>query len=112
VEVPALTAEEIASTAAGEPSVAIGERVDAARLLQREPFRRSHIQSNAEMTPRAMRRVCELDTPSRRLLEQAMSRLALSARAYDRVLKVARTIADLAASERIESAHIAEAINA
>jgi magnesium chelatase family protein len=111
VEVPALTSEEIGSTTAGEPSAAIRERVDAARLLQRERFRRAHIQSNAEMTPRAMRRFCELDAPSRRLLEQAMSRLALSARAYDRVLKVARTIADLAANERIESPHLAEAIH-
>jgi magnesium chelatase family protein len=111
VEVPALTAEEIASTTAGEPSAAIRERVDAARLLQHDRFRRSHIQSNAEMTPRAMRKFCELDAPSRRLLEQAMSRLALSARAYDRVLKVARTIADLAASESIESPHLAEAIH-
>jgi len=109
--VPALTAEEIASTTAGEPSAAIRERVDAARLLQHERFRRSHIQSNAEMTPKAMRKFCELDAPSRRLLEQAMSRLALSARAYDRVLKVARTIADLAASESIESPHLAEAIH-
>jgi magnesium chelatase family protein len=111
VEVPALSAEEIASTHAGEASADIRARVDAARLLQHERFRRSPIQCNAEMTPRAMRRVCELDAPSRRLLEQAMSRLALSARAYDRVLKVARTIADLAGSERIESAHLAEAIH-
>jgi magnesium chelatase family protein len=110
VEVPALSAEEIASTRAGEASAAVRERVDAARLLQRERFRRPHMQCNAEMTPRAMRKFCELDAPSRRLLEQAMSRLALSARAYDRVLKVARTIADLAGSERIESAHLAEAV--
>jgi magnesium chelatase family protein len=112
VEVPALSAGEIASTQPGEPSSAIRERVDAARLLQRERFRRlAAIQSNAEMTPKAMRKFCELDAPSRRLLEQAMARLALSARAYDRVLKVARTIADLAASERIESPHLAEAIH-
>ncbi len=108
---PALTPEQIASAAAAESSAAIRERVDAARLLQHERFRRTHVQSNAEMTPRAMRRFCELDAPSRRLLEQAMSRLALSARAYDRVLKVARTIADLAASESIESPHLAEAIH-
>jgi magnesium chelatase family protein len=111
VEVPALTAAEIASTTSGEPSAAIRERVDAARLQQRERFRRTHIQSNAEMTPKAMRKFCELDAPSQRLLEQAMSRLALSARAYDRVLKVARTIADLAGSENIESPHLAEAIH-
>jgi len=110
VEVPALSAEEIASTAAGEPSETIRERVEAARQIQRERFRRTRAQSNAEMPSRGVRRHCELDAASRRLLEQAMSRLALSARAYDRVLKVARTIADLASSERIESAHVAEAI--
>jgi magnesium chelatase family protein len=103
VEVPALSAEEIASTQPGEASGAIRVRVDAARLLQRERFRRlAAIRSNAEMTPKAMRRFCELDAPSRRLLEQAMARLALSARAYDRVLKVARTIADLAGSETVD----------
>jgi magnesium chelatase family protein len=111
IEVPALSPEEIASTAPAEASAAIRERVEAARAIQRERFRKSHIQCNGEMTTRVMRRVCELDPPSRRLLEQAMSRLSLSARAYDRVLKVARTIADLGASERIASSHVAEAIH-
>jgi magnesium chelatase family protein len=111
VEVPALSPEEIASTELGEPSAAIRDRVDAARAIQRERFRRSSaVQCNGDMTTRLMRRHCELDAPARRILEQALRRLGLSARAYDRVLKVARTIADLAGAERIESAHVAEAV--
>jgi magnesium chelatase family protein len=110
VEVPALTPEEIGSTVLGESSAAIRARVEAARAIQRERFRRSPTRSNAEMTTRQMRRACELDVPSRRLLDSALSRLGLSARAYDRVLKVARTIADLASSESIEAAHLAEAV--
>jgi magnesium chelatase family protein len=108
--VPALAPDEIQSTESGEPSAAIRDRVEAARHIQRERFRRSAAQCNAEMNARHLRRCCELDSPSRRILEQALTRLGLSARAYDRVLKVARTIADLAASERITAAHVAEAV--
>jgi magnesium chelatase family protein len=113
VEVAALTTEEISSTTSGEPSESIRLRVEAARAIQRERFRRSRsqIQSNAEMSSRQLRKYCELDPPSRKLLEQALDRLSLSARAYDRILKVARTIADLATAERIESPHLSEAIN-
>jgi len=96
VEVPALTPEEIASTTAGEASALIRDRVEAARGLQRERFRRSRAECNAEMSTRQMRRFCELGPSSRRLLEHAVARLALSARGYDRVLKVSRTISDLA----------------
>jgi magnesium chelatase family protein len=110
VEVPALAPEEIASTAGGEPSSAIRTRVEAARAIQRERFRRSATRCNGEMTTRQMRRFCELDAASRRLLDAALSRLGLSARAYDRVLKVSRTIADLAGRESIEAAHVAEAV--
>jgi magnesium chelatase family protein len=110
VEVPALSPEEIATTSAGEPSAAIRARVEAARAIQRERFRRSSTRCNGEMTSRQLRRSCELDAPSRRLLEAALSRLGLSARAYDRVLKVARTIADLVSCESIEAPHIAEAV--
>ena len=77
---------------------------------QRERFRRARIQCNAEMGPRLMRRVCELDAPSRKLLTSAIERLGLSARAHDRILKVSRTIADLAGTEKIEAGHLAEAI--
>lgn len=111
VEVPALTADEISSTTAGEPSSLIRDRVENARVIQRERFRRSALQSNAEMMPRHLRKYCELDAASRKILDHAVARLGLSARAYDRILKVARTIADLAGAERIESAHAAEAVH-
>jgi magnesium chelatase family protein len=111
VEVPALTPDEISSTTAGEPSSFIRDRVENARVLQRERFRRSLLQCNAEMTPRHLRKYCELDEASRRILDHAVTRLGLSARAYDRILKVARTIADLAGAERIESGHAAEAVH-
>jgi len=111
VEVPALTPEEIASTTMGEASEAIRTRVESARRLQRERFHRSRAECNAEMSTRQMRRFCELGPSSRRLLEHAVARLGLSARGYDRVLKVARTIADLAGAERIDSSHIAESVH-
>ena len=111
VEVPALATEEISTFTPGESSVSIRARVEAARQIQHQRFARSSMQSNAEMTARAMRRHCELDAPSRDILDQALTHLGLSVRAHDRVLKVARTIADLAGSERIQSSHIAEAVN-
>jgi len=110
VEVAALTTDEITSVEAGESSASIRQRVEAARAIQRERFHRTAIQCNAEMTSRHMRRACELDANSRRLLVAAIERLGLSARAHDRVLKVARTIADLTGEERVHSAHVAEAV--
>ena len=110
VEVRALKADEIACFDPAESSSSIRERVEAARTIQRERFRRSSIQCNAEMTSRHLRRHCDLDPPSRRLLNQAIERLGLSARAHDRILKVARTIADLGGSERIDSGNVAEAV--
>jgi magnesium chelatase family protein len=106
VEVAALTSDEIVSIEPGEPSSVIRERVEAARAIQRERFHRC----NAEMTTRQIRKYGELDSASRRLLVAAIERLGLSARAHDRILKVARTIADLGGCERIESAHVAEAV--
>ena len=106
VEVGALTTDEISSLKQGESSESIRARVESARAIQRERLNAC----NAEMTPRHMRRFCELDAPSKRLLISAIDRLGLSARAHDRILKVARTIADLAGMERIESAHVAEAV--
>ena len=110
VEVAALKSEEITSMEPGEASAAIRERVERARAIQRERFHRGQIRCNADMTSRHLRKFCELDASSRRLLIQAIDRLGLSARAHDRILKVSRTIADLAACERIESAHVAEAV--
>jgi magnesium chelatase family protein len=96
--------------APAEPSAAIRSRVEAARAIQRERFRRTSILCNAEMNTRHLRRHCELDPPSRRLLVSALERLGLSARAHDRILKVARTIADLEGAAGLEAAHVAEAI--
>lgn len=110
VEVAALTTDEIASVDPGESSASIRDRVDAARQIQQDRFRRASIVCNAEMSTRHLRRACELDPPSRRLLLAAIERLGLSARAHDRILKVSRTIADLAGSERIDSSHVAEAV--
>ena len=110
VEVPALTSEEVTSTEAGEASSVIRQRVEAARAIQRDRFKRSHIDCNAAMTSRLLRRHCELDAGSRRLLTAAIERLGLSARAHDRILKVGRTIADLAGLDRIDSSHVAEAV--
>ena len=106
----ALTTEEITSDVSSESSASIRERVEVARQIQRERFHRTAIQCNAEMTSRHMRRACEFDPTSRRLLFAAIERLGLSARAHDRILKVARTIADLAGEERVNTAHVAEAV--
>jgi len=110
VEVAALTSDEITSTEPGEASELIRNRVEAARQIQRERFQRTNIRTNTEMSTRHMRKWCELDASSRKLLVAAIDRLGLSARAHDRILKVSRTIADLAGNERIEAAHVAESV--
>ena len=110
VEVPTLRYQELASKDAGEPSVAIRERVNAARAIQLARFAARGIHANAQMGARDLKRHCLIDSGGEKLLETAINKLGLSARAYSRVLKVSRTIADLAGSEEIQSAHIAEAI--
>jgi magnesium chelatase family protein len=111
VEVPALSYEELSQTTAGEDSASLRDRVVRARSLQTGRFsREKRIFCNAHMEARHLRRFCDLDKGSQTLLKTAIERLGLSARAYDRILKVARTIADLDGKENIESPHIAEAI--
>ncbi|HEX8495423.1 MAG TPA: YifB family Mg chelatase-like AAA ATPase [Pyrinomonadaceae bacterium] len=113
IDVPAVRFKELAgSNASPEPesSQSIRERVLKARERQRERFLGEGVFSNAQMTPRLIRRFCQIDTESERLLEAAMVRLGLSARAYDRILKTSRTIADLENEERIRSVHVAEAV--
>jgi magnesium chelatase family protein len=110
VEVPTLRYQELASKDAGESSAAIRQRVNAARALQLERFHKRNIHSNAQMGAKDIKRYCVINEDAEKLLETAINRLGLSARAYSRVLKVGRTIADLAGSEEIQSAHIAEAI--
>ena len=103
--------EKISDARPGEPSAAIRERVIAARKIQEERFSgEKGIYCNAQMTPKLIAKYAVLDDTSLAMLKTAMTRFDLSARAYDRILKVARTIADLAGSEKVQSMHIAEAI--
>jgi magnesium chelatase family protein len=110
VDVPALSYQELAGEEAPEASGDIRNRADAAREIQRRRFERVKIHCNAQMTSRHIRKFCLVDEPSRKLMEMAVDRLGMSARAYSRILKIARTIADLDVSEGIRSHHISEAI--
>lgn len=110
-EIAAIPFRELSKAAPGEPSEKIRERVIAARAIQTERYKDiKGIHCNAQMSERLIHKYAEPDQESLELLRKAMERLSLSARAYSRILKVARTIADLAASEKVETAHIAEAI--
>ena len=93
-----------------ESSGNIRKRVNRARLLQLERYKDCNIFSNSELTPKLMSKYCKLDSASKKLLESAFERLGLSARAYSRIIKVARTIADLDGSHYIQISHISEAI--
>ncbi|HWL14299.1 MAG TPA: YifB family Mg chelatase-like AAA ATPase [Opitutus sp.] len=110
IEAPALTLTELRSEKNGEPSAAIRERVEAARARQRRRFADGKTNANARMTQAQIRKHCAVSAELGDLLQHAMEQLSLSARAYDRVLKVARTIADLADAESIASNHLLEAI--
>jgi magnesium chelatase family protein len=110
-EIQAVPFAQLSQMQPGEPSAAIRERVIAARKIQEERFKPfKGIHSNAMMTERMLHEFAEPDAASLDMLRMAMERLKLSARAYSRILKVARTIADLAGSEKVQSMHIAEAI--
>jgi len=122
VEVPRVEYEKLSDRRLGEPSAAIQARVEAARGIQRNRFERGathlesasrlilHLTCNADMRPAEVRQYCNLDETGRALMRTAMSQLNLSARAYHRVLKLARTIADLAGAENIGTPHLAEAL--
>jgi magnesium chelatase family protein len=130
IEVPRVEYEKLSDNRLGEPSAAIQARVEAARQRQRDRFSvgakqpapnepalhnnaspsASPVQSNADMRPAEVRQFCVLDDTCRALMKTAMSQLQLSARAYHRILKLARTIADLAGSEAIGPSHLAEAL--
>jgi magnesium chelatase family protein len=112
VEVTPVNFNELSSEKAGEKSELIRKRVIRAREIQQERFQtKAEVYCNAQMNPQTVRNLCKIDTAGQTLLKQAMEKLGLSARAYDRILKVARTIADLAESDEIEIAHLAEAIH-
>lgn len=110
VEVPRVPFQKLSDERRGEPSAAIRSRVEAARERQTKRFAGTKLICNADMGPTQVRDFCPVDESARQLLGAAMRQMQLSARAYHRILKLARTIADLAGSERIQPAHIAEAI--
>ncbi|HNR01781.1 MAG TPA: YifB family Mg chelatase-like AAA ATPase [Anaerolineaceae bacterium] len=110
VEVPRVDYEKLSDARLGEPSALIRTRIETARQVQRERFTGTALTSNADMHPAQVRQYCALDEPCRGLMRAAMNQLQLSARAYHRILKLARTIADLAGSEVISSTHLAEAL--
>src|SRR5687768_12380192 len=112
IDVPAVKFRDLTGQTPPETddSATIRQRVIAARERQLQRLEKEHIFSNSAMTPRMIRHYCCIDTESEQMLERAMTRLGLSARAYDRILKVSRTIADLEGSEDIRSAHVAEAV--
>ena len=110
VEVVPVLVKDLTELPKGEPSAVIRQRVIAARKVQQKRFENSTIHSNSQMSRKDLEKYCNLDDNSRNLLKTAMERLSLSARAYDRILKVSRTIADLEGSENIKPGHLAEAI--
>jgi len=110
VEVPRVDYEKLSSDRLGEPSSAVRARIEAARERQRARLEGTALSCNADMGPAEIRQYCRVDEAGQSLLKAAMQQMHLSARAYHRVLKLARTIADLAGSEDIQTAHIAEAI--
>jgi len=111
VEVPAVKYAELSSKKMGEPSSAVRMRVKKARGIQRDRFAgRKGLFKNADMQSKEIREFCQVDKAGEELLKQAITKLGLSARAYDRILKVTRTIADLADNKDILPEHIGEAI--
>ena len=120
VEVPRVDYEKLSDDRFGEPSASVQARVESARKVQRRRFQLNRsapdaqntlpLSCNSDMHPAEVRRYCQLDTTSQSLMRSAMSQMQLSARAYHRVLKLARTIADLAGEMDITSQHLAEAL--
>ena len=110
IDVPAVTYRHLAERSGGDTSDVIRKRVNACRAIQKERFAGSATRCNARMTSRQIRQHCVIDEESRRLMEMAVERLGLSARGSTKVLKVARTIADLAGEAEMQSHHVSEAI--
>ncbi len=110
IEVPAVKYRDLADRGDAESSAAIAARVEQSRTIQAERFKGTKIHCNSQMTPRFIKKYCELDANGNRMLELVTDKLGLSARTYTRILKVSRTIADLDRSEHISEQHIAEAI--
>jgi magnesium chelatase family protein len=111
IEVVPVPFEKLSEARLTEPSYVIRDRVVEARKIQEKRFKdHDGVHCNAQMTSKMLRKYCEIDTSGQTILKNAMEKLGLSARAYDRILKVSRTIADLDKSEKIQTYHLAEAI--
>ena len=110
IAVPRVEYEKLSDSRLGEKSSVVQARVEAARQIQRKRFEGTEVTCNADMHPAEVRQYCVMDDTCRTLMKTAMQQLQLSARAYHRVLKLARTIADLAGAEKIAPAHLAEAL--
>ncbi len=110
IQVPRVDYEKLSDSRLGEPSAIIQQRVESARQRQRERLAETNLTCNADMRPAEIRQHCTLDDTCRSLMKTAMNQLQLSARAYHRILKLARTIADLAGAEAIQPPHLAEAL--
>jgi magnesium chelatase family protein len=110
IEVPAVPFQELSASADGTSSAAMREQVGRARAAQRRRFGPESHRLNGKMTTRQLRKHCALDVEGRKLLQTAMDELGLSARAHDRILRVARTIADLEGSADVQQGHVVEAI--
>ncbi len=110
IEVPRISHKELSDTEEAKSSESIRARVERARQIQRERFSGSNTLCNAAMKPGQLRKFCALDEAGQNLMEMVTGRLGFSARTYTRLLKVARTIADLAESEQIRQEHLAEAV--
>ena len=110
IEVSPVKYEKLQDNETSESSSDIKKRVDAARKLQCDRYKEYGILSNSELTPRLINKFCKLGDNEKKLLQDAFKKLGLSARAYGRILKLARTIADLETSEEIKTSHLAEAI--
>jgi magnesium chelatase family protein len=110
LEVPRVEYEKLSDARSGEPSAVIRQRVEAARERQRQRLRGTTQRANADMGAREVQQHCQLDSAGESLMRAAMRQLQLSARSYHRILKLARTIADLAGDDVIRSHHLAEAL--
>jgi magnesium chelatase family protein len=110
VDVPRVDYDKLTAVQRGETSASVRERVERARERQAVRFKESSLLCNADMGPSEVRELCQLDDTGNRLMRSAMSQMSLSARAFHRILKVARTIADLNGDDAIQPAYLAEAL--
>jgi len=110
LHVPTVPVQDLASGRDTDPSDTIRTRVTFARQRQTDRYRKEHVFSNAQLKPRHLKKYCQIDAEGQNLVERAVSQFGLTARAYGRILRVSRTIADLDESDRIKPIHLAEAI--